>query len=236
MSNPPAILLLEDEAAIADTLQFALQREGMQVQWVSLVSQAEALLAAGGFDLAVFDIGLPDGSGLELLRRLRRSSELPVLLLTARADEVDRIVGLELGADDYVVKPFSPREVAARVKTILKRVRPAAPAAVSAVTGEASTAGARFEHDVAGRRISYQGRRLALTPAEYNVLALLLAQPGRVYSRAQLLDALGEAAEDSFERTIDSHIKTLRAKLREITPAADPIETHRGFGYALSAP
>ncbi|KAF0814878.1 Transcriptional regulatory protein CreB [Andreprevotia sp. IGB-42] len=226
MTKPPTILLLEDEAAIADTLVFALGREGMVVQWHSLISAAEAALAAGGVDLAIFDVGLPDGSGLELLRRLRRHSELPVLLLTARADEVDRIVGLELGADDYVVKPFSPREVAARVKGILKRVQPPA-----AVRRDA----ARFEHDVAGRRISYLGTRLQLTPAEYNVLAVFVAQPGRVFSRAQLLDALGEAAEDSFERTIDSHIKSLRAKLREITPAQDPIETHRGFGYALSA-
>ncbi|WP_035054586.1 two-component system response regulator CreB [Andreprevotia chitinilytica] len=227
MTATPRILLLEDEAAIADTLIFALSREGFTVHWHSLASEAEVALAAGGVDLLILDVGLPDANGLDVLKRLRRTSELPVLMLTARADEVDRIVGLELGADDYVVKPFSPREVAARVKTILKRVKPAA------TTAPAPTN--HFEHDAAGRRVRYHGAWLVLTPSEYRVLILLLAQPGRIFSRAQLLDALGEAAEDSFERTIDSHIKSLRAKLREITPAQDPIETHRGFGYALSA-
>ncbi|MBE9608370.1 two-component system response regulator CreB [Chitinilyticum piscinae] len=229
MNQPARILLIEDEPAIADTLQFALQRDGHAVQWAALARDGEATLAAGGIDLLILDVGLPDDSGFEVLKRLRRHNEtLPVLLLTARAEEFDRILGLELGADDYVVKPFSPREVAARVKAILKRSA-ANPATHSAVDNIQQG----FQHDTQGLRILYRGQPLALTPSEYRLLSTLLAHPGRVYSRAQLLDALGEAAEDSFERTIDSHIKSLRAKLRAITPDADPIATHRGFGYAL---
>ncbi len=215
------ILLIEDEPAIADTLLFALQREGYAVDWQRLARDGEAVLADA--QLVILDVGLPDDSGFEVLKRLRRHSEVPVLMLTARADEIDRIVGLELGADDYVVKPFSPREVVARVRAILKRLQPRV----------ADTATPGFEHDAAGRRIRYRGQWLVLTPSEYRLLALLLSAPGRVFSRAQLLDALGEAAEDSFERTIDSHVKSVRAKLRDIAAEADPIETHRGFGYAL---
>ncbi|XZG69163.1 two-component system response regulator CreB [Chitinibacteraceae bacterium HSL-7] len=227
MSASRRILLIEDEPAIADTLRFALERDGYHVDWAALARDGEQRLAAGGVDLLILDVGLPDDSGFDVLKRLRRHNEaLPVLLLTARAEEFDRILGLELGADDYVVKPFSPREVAARVKALLKRS--AAPAVQLSEQGASG-----FQHDAGGLRIRYCGQPLLLTPSEYRVLATLLAQPGRVYSRAQLLDALGEAAEDSFERTIDSHIKALRAKLRVIRPDADPIATHRGFGYAL---
>lgn len=230
MNQPARILLIEDEPAIADTLQFALQREGFSVNWHALAKSGEAALAAEGADLLLLDVGLPDDSGFEVLKRLRRHNEtLPVLLLTARAEEFDRILGLELGADDYVVKPFSPREVAARVKAILKRSRPANPDTHTSISNENKW----FQQDTLGKRISYAGQPLTLTPSEYRLLSTLLAHPGRVYSRAQLLDALGEAAEDSFERTIDSHIKSLRAKLRAITPDTEPIATHRGFGYAL---
>ncbi len=219
------ILLAEDEPAIADTLLYALQREGWQVRHCTLARDAEAALAAEPPQLLILDIGLPDDSGLALLGRLRRHSELPVMLLTARADEVDRVLGLELGADDYVVKPFSPREVVARVRAILKRSQPA----VVAATNPDSL----FCHEAAARRIRFAGQALVLTPSEYRLLATLLARPGQVFSRSQLLDALGEAAEDSFERTIDSHIKTMRAKLRQVRADLDPIVTHRGFGYAL---
>ncbi len=219
------ILLAEDEPAIADTLLYALQREGWQVRHCTLARDAEAALAAEPPQLLILDIGLPDDSGLALLGRLRRHSELPVMLLTARADEVDRVLGLELGADDYVVKPFSPREVVARVRAILKRSQPAVVAA--------DNPDSLFCHEAAARRIRFAGQALVLTPSEYRLLATLLARPGQVFSRSQLLDALGEAAEDSFERTIDSHIKTLRAKLRQVRADLDPIVTHRGFGYAL---
>ena len=217
-----AIVVIEDEPAISDTLRFALEREGFDVRCYPLAREGEAAIHSQKPDLLILDIGLPDDSGLEVLKRLRRHSDLPVLLLTARAEELDRILGLELGADDYVLKPFSPREVAARVKAILKRC-----------TAKAETPHTLFEHDALGRRVLYAGQHLTLTPSEYRLLITLLARPGQVFSRAQLLDALGDAAEDSFERTIDSHIKSLRAKLRLISPDQDPIATHRGFGYAL---
>lgn len=224
MSQTSQIILIEDEPAIADTLTFALQREGWQVTHFGLAHAAETYLASHSADLVVLDVGLPDDSGFEVLKRLRRSSEVPVLLLTARAEEVDRILGLELGADDYVVKPFSPREVAARVRAILKRSR----IVVSAVSTQKL-----FVHDVAARRITFSSTNLILTPSEYHLLIALLARPGNVLSRSQLLDALGDAAEDSFERTVDSHIKSLRAKLRHVRSDLDPIVTHRGFGYSV---
>ncbi|MFC3626618.1 two-component system response regulator CreB [Vogesella amnigena] len=219
------IMIVEDEPAIADSLAFAIGREGWRASHYALAGSAEAALAQAIPDLLILDIGLPDGSGLEVLKRLRHHSELPVLLLTARAEELDRVLGLELGADDYVVKPFSPREVVARVRAILKRVGSRSPAVCSSEP--------MFVHEETARRIYFAGTPLVLTPCEYRLLATLLARPAYVFSRAQLLDALGDVAEDSFERTIDSHIKSLRAKLRQVRVDIAPIVTHRGFGYAL---
>lgn len=241
--TPPRILLVEDETAIAETLQFALTREGMQVRHCRLAQEAQALLARETVDLLVLDVGLPDANGLDVLRQLRQAagptSTLPVMLLTARGEEIDRVTGLELGADDYVVKPFSPREVAARIKTILRRAQPPAvsngtpaPARDDAATAPANP----FVHDLAGLRIRFHGSWLALTPSEYRLLSTLLSRPGRVFSRAQLLDALGDAKEDNSERTVDSHIRSLRAKLRAVSAEDDPVQTHRGFGYRLNLP
>lgn len=220
----PQILIVEDEAAIADTLVYALQAEGFVTHWSSLGGEALTLLENGTFDLAILDVGLPDISGFEVCKRLRRFSELPVIFLTARSEEIDRVVGLEIGADDYVVKPFSPREVAARVKAILKRVAPReAPAASAPST---------FQIDDAAFRIHYHGQALSLTRHEFRLLRTLLGQPRRVYAREQLLDALGVASEAGYERNIDSHIKSVRAKLRAIAPSEEPIQTHRGLGYS----
>ena len=221
------ILLVEDEPAIAEVVDFALSSEGFQVLWRSLARDAEADLAAGTIDLLILDIGLPDGSGLELLKRLRRESELPALILSARNAELDRVLGLELGADDYVTKPFSPRELAARVKAILKRA--ARPPAVAA-TGPAETG---FEIDELRATIRYHGQPLNLTRYEYLLLKTLLAQPERVFSRTQLMDQVWPDPAASFDRAVDTHIKTLRAKLREIDPQRDPIRTHRGLGYSV---
>jgi len=220
----PQILIVEDEAAIADTLVYALQAEGFVTQWTSLGVEALTLLENGTFDLAILDVGLPDISGFDVCKRLRRFSDVPVIFLTARSEEIDRVVGLEIGADDYVVKPFSPREVAARVKAILKRVAPReAPAASAPST---------FQIDDAAFRIHYHGQALSLTRHEFRLLRTLLVQPRRVYSREQLLDALGVASEAGYERNIDSHIKSVRAKLRAIAPSEEPIQTHRGLGYS----
>lgn len=221
------ILIVEDEAAIADTLIYALQGEGFTTRWLSLAGEALALQAREPADLWILDVGLPDMSGFEACKQLRRSSEVPVLFLTARDSEIDRVVGLEIGADDYVSKPFSPREVAARVKAILKRLQPRVPPAA-----EPPVAGP-FRFDELRQQIHYHGQLLPLTRHELKLLAVLLSQPERVFSREQLLDATGVSAEAGYERTVDSHIRSLRAKLREVREDSEAIQTHRGLGYSL---
>lgn len=221
----PHILIVEDEAAIADTLIYALHSEGFSTHWLSLGSAALAYQQATPADLLILDVGLPDISGFELCKQLRRVSEVPVLFLTARNAEIDRVVGLEIGADDYVSKPFSPREVAARVKAILKRVQPR-PSAPAEPAGP-------FRLDPERVQIHYHQQLLPLTRHEFRLLQTLLGQPERVFSREQLLDAAGVASDAGYERTVDSHIKSLRAKLRQVQAAAEPIQTHRGLGYSL---
>ncbi|WP_443694684.1 two-component system response regulator CreB [Pseudomonas sp.] len=217
----PHILIVEDEAAIADTLVFALQGEGFSTTWLSLGQEALAHQRQTPADLIILDIGLPDISGFETCKQLRRFSEVPVMFLSARDSEIDRVVGLEIGADDYVVKPFSPREVAARVRAILKRV------------GQ-GVAPALFQVDLERMQISYRGLALSLTRHEFRLLQSLLEQPERVFSREQLLDAVGVPADAGYERNIDSHIKSLRSKLRSVAAQAEPIQTHRGLGYSYS--
>lgn len=222
----PKILLVEDEAAIADTLLYALGREGLDVRHVALGRAALDAVAAGDIDLVLLDVGLPDMDGFSVCRELRRTSQVPVIFLTARSEEVDRIVGLEIGGDDYVCKPFSPREVATRVKAVLRRARPAEDAATHGDIGD-------FVHDVEGLRISYRGVWLDLTRYEYGLLAALLARPGAVSTRASLMDRVWCDALESGDRTVDTHVKTVRAKLAAIAPGIDPIRTHRGLGYSL---
>jgi two-component system catabolic regulation response regulator CreB len=166
-------------------------------------------------------------SGFDVCREMQKRGAPPVIFLTARSGEVDRIVGLELGADDYLAKPFSPRELTARVRAILRRVngKPSAAAAILAA--------AAWNHDEARCRIAYRGRALDLTRNEYRLLAALLAAPGRVFSREQLMLAAWDDPGAALDRTVDAHIKLLRAKLREAAPESDPIATHRGLGYSL---
>lgn len=221
------ILIVDDEPAISDTLAYALRADGFATECCTLGGEALALLQDGSHDLVVLDVGLPDMSGFDVCRTLRRHSEVPVIFLTARSDEVDRIVGLELGADDYVPKPFSPREVVSRVRAILRRLRPER-------QGPAATAPARFAVDGEGLRIAYHGTWLPLTRYEFLLLAFLLERPGRVLSRAQIMEAVWQDAEESLERTVDTHIKTLRAKLRAVRDDEAPIATHRGLGYSVT--
>ncbi|MGI9218248.1 MAG: two-component system response regulator CreB [Hydrogenophaga sp.] len=221
------ILLLEDEQAIADTLLYSLRSEGFEVMHVPLVREALAAFALQAPDLAILDVGLPDGNGFDVCRAIRKTSELPIVFLTARSEEIDRILGLELGADDYVSKPFSPREVCARVKAILRRsaVRPAATAPDAAP----------LQLDEAAQRIRCAGQWLALTRYEYRLLATLLKRPQRIFSRAELMDLVWDDASDTADRTVDAHIKLVRAKLRDAGASADLIQTHRHMGYSLSA-
>lgn len=221
------ILLIEDEAAIADTVLYALKSEGFATEWSRLGNEGIAWLRQHPRTaLLILDVGLPDGNGFEFCKTIRRFSDIPIIFLTARNDEVDRIVGLEIGADDYVSKPFSPRELAARVKVILKRAQGSA----SAETGDDTD----FEIDNARARIRFMRQWLDLTRYEYLVLQTLLHQPERIFSRAQIMDRVWEAPEESLDRVVDTHIKTLRTKLRAVHEHSDPIKTHRGMGYSIS--
>ncbi|HRP73042.1 MAG TPA: two-component system response regulator CreB [Luteimonas sp.] len=223
----PRILLVEDESAIAGTVLYALREDGHEAVHCLTAGEALAAAAQGAFDLAILDVGLPDFGGFALCRKLREGRDLPVIFLTARQEEADRILGFELGADDYVAKPFSPRELVARVRAVLRRAQ--------AASGDAqpNLATPGFEHDTEGLRIRYRGQLLELTRYEYGLLAALLVRPGAVLSRAQLMDRVWGDALDTGDRTIDTHVKTLRAKLHAVAPDADPIRTHRGLGYSL---
>ena len=221
------ILLIEDEASIADMVLYALKSEGFGVQWHALGREGiDWLRCHPETALLILDVGLPDGSGFEFCKEIRRFSEIPIVFLTARNDEVDRIVGLEIGGDDYMGKPFSPRELTARVRAILKRSQPVVPAE--------PTAGTDFEIDQDRCRIHYLGAWLDLTRYEYQVLRTLLQQPERIFSRGQIMDQVWSEPEVSLERAVDTHIKTLRAKLREVRDEESPIKTHRGLGYSIS--
>jgi len=225
--NPKRILIVEDEQAIADTLIYVLSSSGYQPEHVDLAQTALARLQAEEFALAIFDVGLPDGNGFDLCRQLRRFSNLPVIFLTAHGDEIDRIVGLEIGADDYVTKPFSPREVVARVGVILRRLTVVVDAQVLSASA--------FELDSAAGRIRYCGKLLELTRYEFLLLKLLIEHPERIFSREQLLARIWNDPSEVFDRTVDTHIKTLRAKLRAMEPGQDAIRTHRGLGYSLQS-
>lgn len=217
------ILIVEDEPAIADAIAYALKTEGFAPRHVTTGGEALAAVAGGGLRLVILDVGLPDLSGFEVCRRLRAFSDLPVLFLTARSEEVDRVLGLEIGGDDYVAKPFSPRELVARVRVILRRLERVEPPAPKG-----------FEHDAPGRRVRFRGQALELTRYEYLLLRTFLEQPERIFTRAQLMEQVWSGAEESSDRTVDTHVKTLRAKLRAVDPESDPIQTHRGVGYSLS--
>jgi two-component system catabolic regulation response regulator CreB len=223
----PNVLVAEDESAIADAVVYALRSEGLRAEHCVLGRDVLSRVRAGGVDVVVLDVGLPDINGFDVCRQLRGFSDVPVLFLTARAEEIDRILGLELGADDYVAKPFSPRELVARVRARLRRVAPA--------DRTAWRMAGPFEVDDEGHRIRFHGQPLDLTRYELALLAALLQRPGAILSRAQLMERAWTDASDSSDRTVDTHIKTLRAKLHAIDGGADPIRTHRGLGYSVDA-
>lgn len=229
----PRILVVEDEPAIADTLVYALSTDGFEPVWCG--SGAAALKARGESApaLAILDVGLPDINGFELFKQLTAAQPaLPVIFLTARASEIDRVVGLELGADDYVAKPFSPRELVARVRTVLRRTQRAAAASPA---GEPATAPPThgFAIDDERKQIRFRGRVLDLSRIEYRLLKVLAERPGRVFSRDELMQRAWDDPSAAFDRTVDAHVKMIRAKLRELDAEADPIVTHRGMGYSL---
>ena len=221
------ILVIEDEQSIADTVVHSIEREGHAAIWCERGLDGLARVKQGDCALVVLDVGLPDISGFELCKAIRTFSSVPVIFLTARDDEIDKIVGLEIGADDYVTKPFSPRELAARIKTVLRRggTEPARPVS--------ERADARLHIDETKLQAVYAGEKLELTRYEFKLLVLLAGSPGRVYSREAIMDAVWGGDSPSLDRTVDAHVKSLRAKFREIDESFDPIITHRGMGYAL---
>ena len=225
----PLVLLVEDDPAIAATVCFALEREGFAVHHVMLAREADVAVRDKPPCAVILDVGLPDGNGLELCRRWRRDQDprlatLPAVMLTARDEEIDRVLGLEAGADDYVPKPFSPRELVARLRALLRRAAMLPPAASPD----------EFVVDELGQRVHYAGTALPLTRLEYGLLRALLGARGRILSRETLLQKVWGPGVEAADRTVDTHIKTLRAKLRDVRPEVDPIVTHRGLGYTLS--
>ena len=229
MTARPRILVVEDEPAIADTIVYALTTDGFDPHWCATAGAALDAARGGEAALAILDVGLPDLNGFELFKQLQRlRPQLPAIFLTARAAEIDRVVGLELGADDYVAKPFSPRELVARVRTILRRVAKGAAAPAPAAPSQHG-----FSVDDERKQIRFRGQALELARIEYRLLKTLIERPGRVFTRDELMNHAWDDPAASFDRTVDAHVKSLRAKLRAVAPDDDPIQTHRGIGYSL---
>jgi DNA-binding response OmpR family regulator len=220
-----AILLVDDEPAIRESLAFALRRDGFEVEEASTLREARSLADAA--DLVILDLVLPDGSGLPFLRSLRERSDVPVIVLTSRDEETDRVVGLELGADDYVLKPFSPREVAARVRAVLRRASKAAQAEDKPIRA------GPLSLDASTRKAAIADRELGLSRTEFNLLALFLRSPGRVFERSQILEAVWGSDVVVGDRTVDVHVKALRRKIEEAGGDPRVLETVRGVGYRL---
>ncbi|MEW5837326.1 MAG: response regulator [Pseudomonadota bacterium] len=219
----PPVLLVEDDAKIADMLLNYLQAQGWQTLHARDGHEALRLARHHAPSVILLDLMLPGLDGMEVCRQVRAFSGVPIIMLTARVDEIDRLMGLESGADDYVCKPFSPREVVARVKAQWRRVS-------GQLGGASSSPGFEVREDA--QRILWQGRILDLTDYEYRLLKVLLSRPGRVFSRAQLQDALqGEQFKDTSDRTIDSHIRNLRRKLESVRAEGSGISTVYGSGY-----
>ena len=224
------ILLIEDEPTIADTVVYALESEGYTVDWQNTGELGLNANKQVSPDLVILDVGLPDMNGFEVFRQLRTVSEVPVIFLTARNVEVDRVTGLEMGADDYVVKPFSPRELTARVRAVLRRSQSVDN---SNNQGDEKIIGP-FVVNTLSWTVSFQGVELDLTQHEFGVLTALLNNPGQVFSREQLLAKVWDAPEHRLDRTVDAHVKNIRNKLRQVDNRTDPVRTKRGIGYFIS--
>ena len=234
MNNKKQILCVEDDAAILMPLRYALEREEWQVTWANTGSQAIAFVQQQTFDFIILDVGLPDINGFDVCKKILQFNHTPLLFLTARDDEIDRIVGLEIGADDYCTKPFSSREIVSRIKAIWRRMDIQSQLQPAQSTIETQTIIAKTWQCIdESLQIHYQGSALQLTRYEYRLLKLLIDHPEQVFSRQQLMDHIWEHPEHSLERTVDTHIKSLRQKLKHISAEHDPITTHRGFGYSL---
>jgi two-component system response regulator BaeR len=223
-ADPRRIIVVEDDPKIARLLVDYFGRDGFDA-----LAIADGQLALNHIErstpaLIVLDLMLPGLDGMALCRAVRRFSDVPIIMVTARVDEVDRLLGLDIGADDYVCKPFSPREVVARARALLRRA-----------DGLLSKAAREWQVDEAGHRISWQAQWLPLTPVEFRILRLLLTRPGRVFSRAQLLDSVHQDMRDVSDRAIDSHVKNLRRKIQAVKPDFENIVSVYGVGYRFDA-
>ena len=224
MDAPFHILIVEDEPKLAALLGDYLKGAGFETNWIANGLEAMPAIRARLPDLILLDLMLPGRDGLDICRELRSFSAVPVIMMTARVEEIDRLLGLELGADDYICKPYSPREVVARCKAVLRRARPLA--------GEVQP----LQIDEAAWRAVYHGVELELTPVEFRLLRSLSRSPGRVFSREQLLDGLYDDHRVVTDRTVDSHIKNLRRKLEQVAPGEPPIRSIYGVGYKYEEP
>jgi len=222
--KPDHILIVEDEKRIADILTAYLKQSGFETSYRETGAGVVDMVKNNPPDLMILDLMLPVMGGLDICREVRKFSPLPIIMVTAASEEIDRLLGLEMGADDYICKPFSPREVVARVKAVLRRA-------------QLNLAGEKepriFDVDEEKLRISIKGQRLDLTPTEFRILSLLLKSPGRVYSRSQLLELCYAQEQNVFDRTIDSHVKNLRKKIARHLPEKDLIQSVYGVGYRL---
>jgi two-component system response regulator BaeR len=225
------ILIVEDEPDLAQILVDYLKRDGFCATTIADGLAAMTELIRSPPDLLVLDVMLPGLDGVSILRELRKTSNLPVIMATARVEEIDRLIGLELGADDYICKPYSPREVVARIKTVLRRSQPVP----TTIANSPAAASPGLEIDADARQARVAGRSLDLTPKEFKLLQALAARPGRVFSRGQLLDTLYEDNLDVSERAIDSHLKNLRRKLAQALPQTEPIRSIYGVGFVFES-
>jgi two-component system OmpR family response regulator len=225
----PKILIVDDDPAIREVVSFALRRGGFTTAEAADGRAALTRFAAEGADLVVLDVMLPELDGIEVCRALRQTSTVPVLFLSSRDEEVDRIVGLEIGGDDYLAKPFSPRELVARVRAVLRRT--ASPPRPEPDAPKARLAHGRLAIDLETLRATWDGQEVTLTATELGILRTLLARPGRVFSRDELMDRAYTTERVVSDRTIDSHIRRVRARFAQM--GAAPIETLPGFGYRL---
>ncbi len=221
------ILVVDDEARIVDLARDYLEHAGFGVLTAADGRSGLALARTRTPDLIVLDLGIPEPDGLDVIRSIRRESNLPIIVLTARDDELDKLLGLELGADDYITKPFSPRELVARVRAVLRRLEPGDAPGDLIHAGEVTL-------DVPRMRVDVGGRAVDLTPTEFELLATMARRPGRIFTRNQLLDALRGVAFESYERSIDSHVKNLRRKLEPDPRAPRYILTVYGVGYRFA--
>lgn len=221
------LLVVEDEAAIARLIRDYLEQAGFAVRVASTGEDALVIAAANEIDLIILDLGLPGIDGLDVTRRLRRHSTVPIIVVTARGEETDRIVGLELGADDYVVKPFSPKELVARVRAVFRRLESNQMAPTMIAAGDILI-------DIARMRVTVASRQIELTATEFDLLVTMAKEPGRVFTRSQLLDAVHGEAFEAYERAIDAHVKNLRRKIGESRSGTQMIQTVYGVGYRFA--